>query len=614
MQKKFLEKTFMYICITFVICFCTIYWIQYQKSYSVGLEIINSKIKSLKGELQQDYYTLGKNGNIIIIKDGEILSSSYAGYKLTKDDVNKLIEISNEVDGGFSIEINKLNHIGVADSWNNYKIVGLLPKSEIYVSNNSMAGYLIMLSISLILMIFIIIYFLLKDIIISKIYNLNDSLQKIIDGDLNEKIEVRNVKEFQMLSSGINKTVDALKSAIENEVNKNNAELELAKSIQISTLPRNFPPYPEHCEFEIFARMDTAKEVGGDFYDFFFIDPTHLAFLVADVSGKGIPASLFMMRAKTLLSSFAKAGLTPARTLNKVNKQIYKSNKDGLFITIFYCVLELPTGLLTCVSAGHNPPILKAVNGDTKYLNMNPNIVIGVMPDIEFKSEVIQLERNDTILLYTDGVTEAESKDGKFFGNDKLLDIAEKDLFVKGDLEFSLNHIKSEVDTFSDGVEQTDDITLLALKYNGFASLAQEKSAVIKLDAVNDKYPNLISWLENLCEQLNMKNSSKLKLQIAVEEIFVNISTYAYPPKRGFVNIKFSIYSDDEIEMCFIDEGISYNPLENSNPDLTLSAEERPIGGLGIYIVKQTMDYTGYEFIDNQNIFTIRMKYEKEDK
>ena len=546
-------------------------------------------------------FRIGKSGSVIIIKDNKIIS---AGINRTKDLrtlEDKIIEKSKKTHKSFKIKIDGIKYVCLSDYWKDYIIVGILPESEMYLSRNSVVSSLIVVNFILFAVIFFLIFILLQKVVISGIFKVNSSLNKITDGDLDEKVDVNNSEEFVMLSDGINTTVDALKQAIEAETKRLDSELELAKSIQISALPNVFPPYPDHNEFEIYATMDTAKEVGGDFYDFFFIDPDHFAFLIADVSGKGIPAALFMMTSKTLIKNLAKTGLTPEETITETNKQICKTNEQGLFVTVFFCVLELSTGKMACVNAGHNPPLIKRADGAFEYFKCQPNLVVGAMSGVNYTSCETQLNPNDSIFLYTDGITEALNRDKEFYGDDRLVDKLNSIPKRKISAENILKEVKSDVLSFTNEEPQADDITMLALSYKGFENLD-----TILLEANIDNYSKLIDWLNKKCDDADIQSAYKTKLNIAVEEIFANVANYAYPTNEGNVEVAFKV-SGNEVEMKFIDAGTPYNPLEKQDPDITLNADERQIGGLGIFMVKNYMDEVNYNYENENNVLTIKM-------
>lgn len=559
-----------------------------------------------------DGFRIGESGSIIVIKNGIIVSEGIDNGKFTDDEKQALLEKSMDFNKAFKIKFDKTKYICVSESWKDYIIVGLLPESEMYLSRNFVVQALIFVNLILFVVIFFLIFLLLQKIVISGIWKVNESLTKITEGDLEEKVDVKNVEEFEQLSDGINTTVGALRQAIEAETKRLDDELELAKSIQLSALPNVFPPYPEHEEFEIFASMDTAKEVGGDFYDFFFIDPDHFAFLVADVSGKGIPAALFMMTSKTLIKNLAKTGLTPAQLMTKVNKQICKTNDQGLFVTVFFCVLELSTGKLVGVNAGHNPPLLKRSNGEAEYFKCKPNLVVGAMNNIEYTSCETILNPDDSIFLYTDGITEAFDKNEQMYGEQRLQTKLNSLLAENVSIENILKGIKSDVDEFATGTSQADDITMLIFKYNGLKQdieTSQLNKSSLSTLAQIEKFPRVLNWLNGLCDEAKIPDSGRTKLQIALEEIFVNISNYAYPPKDGEVEITFKINNGSEVEMNFTDSGMPYNPLEKPDPDITLGVQDRPIGGLGIFMVKQSMDFVDYNYKDSKNVLTIKMGF-----
>jgi len=547
-------------------------------------------------------FRIGKSGSIIIIKNDKIISSGITKTNDLKDLEKDIINFSKKPHKSFKIKYDGTKYVCLSDNWNGYTIVGILPASEMYLSRNSVVKSLIIVNFILFAIIFILIFILLQRVVISAIYKVNNSLGKITDGDLNEKVDVKNSEEFEMLSDGINTTVDALKRAIDAETKRLDTELELARSIQHSALPNVFPPYPDHDEFEIYAIMDTAKEVGGDFYDFFFIDSDHFAFLIADVSGKGIPAALFMMTSKTLIKNLAKTGLTPEEIITKTNKQICKTNEQGFFVTVFLCVLELSTGKLICVNAGHNPPLIKQSKGEFEYFACEPNLVVGVMGGIDYTSCETQLNPGDSIFLYTDGITEALNKDKELYGEKRLINTLNLTKGINISAENILAEVKSDVQSFTNEEPQADDITMLALKYKGFT-----KKDSIVLGANTENYTKLLDWLNEKCDEAEIQSSYKNKLNVAVEEIFVNVSNYAYPPKEGDVEITFKINDGKQVEMQFVDAGVPYNPLEKKDPDITLGVEDRPIGGLGIFMVKNYVDEINYVYENGKNILTIKM-------
>ncbi len=240
------------------------------------------------------------------------------------------------------------------------------------------------------------------------------------------------------------------------------SELRMATEIQAGLLPRLFPAFPDRPEFDIFASMDPAKEVGGDFYDFFFIDDINLCFLIADVSDKGVPAALYMMVAKTLLKSEGQRLGEPDQILSCVNNILASDNDSTMFATVFCAIINTETGEVRYANAGHNAPIIMDSQG-IRYLTLKPGFVLGPMPDIAYKAERLTLQPGDTLFLYTDGVTEAQNMNQELYGEERLLKALQQ--VPKEDVTEIIHYIRSEVTRHTDGAPQSDDITMVAIKY-----------------------------------------------------------------------------------------------------------------------------------------------------
>ena len=243
------------------------------------------------------------------------------------------------------------------------------------------------------------------------------------------------------------------------------SDLHMANQIQTSVLPHEFPPFPEKNEFELFAMMKPAREVGGDFYDFFLIDDDHLCLVIADVSGKGIPASLFMMNSKVLIKSFASGNNSPAEVLEKVNKEICENNQMEMFVTVWLGVLELSTGKIVASNAGHEYPVIGHAGGEFELIKDRHGFVVGGMDDVKYKDYELQLEPGDKLFVYTDGVPEATNVKNELFGTDRMLDALNADSYAP--VEELLRNVRKAVSEFTAGAEQFDDLTMLAVEYTG---------------------------------------------------------------------------------------------------------------------------------------------------
>ena len=288
---------------------------------------------------------------------------------------------------------------------------------------------------------------------------------------------IRTGDEVELLADSFRKMQQDMISyirsfmAITAEKERIGAELNVATQIQADMLPRIFPAFPEHREFDIYATMEPAKEVGGDFYDFFLVDEDHLALVIADVSGKGVPAALFMVIAKTIIKNHAQNREGPAQTFIHANEQLCEGNDAGLFVTTWMGVLEISTGKFIYVNAGHNPPLLKRAGGEYAWLNSRPGFVLAGMEGMRYQENVLELAPGDQLYLYTDGVTEATNRDNELFGEERLLAALNEEPGLS--VYELLPKIKKRIDDFAGDAEQFDDITMLGLTYRGKGGSAQ---------------------------------------------------------------------------------------------------------------------------------------------
>ena len=281
--------------------------------------------------------------------------------------------------------------------------------------------------------------------------------------------QIRTGDEVEQLADAFRKMEEDMLAyirsfmAVTAEKERIGAELNVATQIQADMLPRIFPAFPARTEFDIYATMDPAKEVGGDFYDFFLVDDDHLAVVVADVSGKGVPAALFMVIAKTLIKNHAQNRETPAEVFTHTNAQLCEGNDAGLFVTAWMAVLEISTGKLTYVNAGHNPPLLQRAGGSYEWLKSRPGFVLAGMEGMRYRENEMELHPGDRLFLYTDGVTEATDANKELYGDDRLQAALDRQGNVP--VRQLLTGIKESIDAFVGDAEQFDDITMLGLEY-----------------------------------------------------------------------------------------------------------------------------------------------------
>jgi len=387
-------------------------------------------------------------------------------------------------------------------------------------------------------------------------------------------------------------------------------ELNLASSIQMSLLPKTFPPYPERKDLDIYATLVPAHEVGGDLYDFYIRDEK-LFFCVGDVSGKGVPASLIMAITRTLFRNTTRTEVYPKRILMALNEALSADNPDDIFVTFFVGVIDLPTGKLRYASAGHDVPLLSGAD----EMTCNSNVPLGVVPGWMFVQHEMILPDETLLFLYTDGLTEAMNSNETLFGKQRMKEVfgrltRQESADDQGQERSALSpqdvitHMTAAVQNFVDGAEQSDDLTMLAIRY-------ARKKAAIRLSRTitmhNDiqTIPQLNTFVSEVCQELALDAATDMKITLAVEEVVVNVMRYSYP--EGMVGdiLIHAEADDDSLKFVITDSGTPFDPTTHAPADTTLSVEERPIGGLGIHLVRHCMDSINYEQVGHQNVLTL---------
>ena len=412
---------------------------------------------------------VGETGSLAVLDRGYQVVSVTKGSPLVTDKHYNVIEYDTSHNKEYVMYQGLLNNVDyyyMVAYAENYTILAAIPKAEAEFSKDMSIYLNTLLQIEVFGALFVAIYMIIKNSIVKSIHTINDSLSEITDGNLETIVDVRNTKEFASLSDGINTTVDALKRYIAEANERIDTELRYAKEIQISALPTIFPAFPDRSEFDIYAIMDPAREVGGDFYDFYMIDDETLVFLIADVAGKGIPASLFMMRAKSIIKTFAENKINVNDIFTNANYELCDGNDAGMFVTAWIGFLNLRTGELKYSNAGHNPPLLRRKDGEFEYMQGPPGFVLAGMEGIAYEEQRTTLEPGDEIFLYTDGVVEATNIDKELYGEARLKACINEHI---GEDSMTLcENIKEDVDKFYEGAPQFDDITELSMQYKHY--------------------------------------------------------------------------------------------------------------------------------------------------
>ena len=338
-----------------------------------------------------------------------------------------------------------------------------LPSETIYQSRTDQMYENVLSDILVFTVLYVLIAILVDELVVKKLGSVNRSLNRITEGHLDEVVSVRSSSEFSQLSDDINKTVTALRGYIDAAEKRMEEELRLAAAIQDAALPKTFT-FPRN-DFEIYALMTPARQVGGDFYDFFFIGDRQLALVIADVSGKGVPASLFMMRAMTAIRNFARSGSSPARLLSKVNHTLCEGNDAEMFVTVWIGIIDLSTGEMKCANAGHEYPVLMRAGGSYELVRDKHGLVLAAMDNIPMREYEMKLGPGDRLFVYTDGVPEAINSAEEAYGTDRLVSRLNA-LRDKPEQE-TLESVLQDIRNFAGEKEQFDDITMIGFTYRG---------------------------------------------------------------------------------------------------------------------------------------------------
>ena len=539
-----------------------------------------------------------------------VIDNDYAGLPISTIGINPPAEMkegktatalyyADVVDGKTDAS---LRYMYVFKFVEGYCIIAAMPESEAMFMRDASMLTSIFMQVLIFATLFVFIYVLIKRVIISNLKKINDTLAQITKGDLNATVDVRSNEEFASLSDDINSTVATLKRYIAEAAARIDKELEYAKQIQLSALPTNFP---EGEEYGIYAQMIAAKEVGGDFYDFYKLNDKTVAFLAADVSGKGIPAAMFMMTAKTIIKDLAESGMAVNDIFTKANEKLCENNESGMFVTAWMGILDLTTGQVQVANAGHNPPLLKRADGSFEYLKTRAGFVLAGMEGVRYRVGELTLNPGDRLFLYTDGVPEATNVENKLYGEDRLLAFMNQNACMEA--EKLLPALKANIDEFVGEAPQFDDITMLMFDYKPQegGERMTNKTFPAKTENLND----VLGFVEETLETFECPMKTQIAICVALEEVFVNVARYAYPDSEGDMTLHIGFDEQTrDVTFRMTDKGVPFDPLKKPDPDITLSAEEREIGGLGIFITKKTMDAVTYAYENGENILTMIKK------
>jgi sigma-B regulation protein RsbU (phosphoserine phosphatase) len=411
------------------------------------------------------------------------------------------------------------------------------------------------------------------------------------------ELQVRN-RELQDSIENLKRTRSA-KERMESELN-------IGRDIQMSMLPVEFPAFPNRHEFDIYATLYPAREVGGDFYDFFLIDEDKLCFCVGDVSGKGVPSALFMAVTKTLIKSRASNDSSPASILTHVNEELGRHNESCMFVTIWLGILDVKSGRIAYTNAGHNPPYLKRADGRLERLAKRHGPVVGAMDGMVYREDELTVGPRDLVVLYTDGVTEAMDPAQSLYEEQRLVNALSARAFTS--VEDAAKATVDDVWRFQAEADQADDITVLTVEFHGAPKGTDLEplefsivNQLVEIDKANQAF-------SRFAQAHGLPAKARRSVNLVLDELLNNIITYAYDESGDRqIGVRVELTAD-RLAITVTDDGKPFNPFGQAAPDTGLGLEERSVGGLGIHLVRKVMDETTYHRRTDRNV-VILVKY-----
>jgi len=380
-------------------------------------------------------------------------------------------------------------------------------------------------------------------------------------------------------------------------------ELNIGRNIQMSMVPLQFPAFPDRDEFDLHALLKPAREVGGDFYDFFLISENELCVVVGDVSGKGVPAALFMAVTRTMIKTCAADDTSPASIMTRVNDTLSTDNPECMFVTLFLGVCNVKSGEFIYTNAGHNPPYIKRASGEIECIDQLHGPIAGAVGGVSYKQGKLGLKKGDLLYMFTDGVSEAMDIDSNLYGEQRIIDhLSGMD---GNEPRIAVDGSGALVEKFAGEAPQSDDITVLAMRFDQDSDLGEIASFDLTIANKMSEISKVIAEFDSFSEKSGIPMPIALKFNLVFDDLLNNIVSYAFPDGGEH---KISVHaekSDDRILLKVEDDGIPFNPFAQEEIVTNLRLEDREIGGLGIHLIKNTMDEVSYRRSKDHNVVTL---------
>ena len=583
---------------------------------SLSINWLSQTISAIKPYPNSYSIMIGRGGTYFVHPDSTKITRQTIFTKSLEQPDTALVALGHAMQRGEE-GMKHMNFNG-ADSYVFYKPLGqtgcsmaiVCPENDIFGGFDRLRrAVMAIVIVGLLLMLYMFIRIITSEL--QPLRRLAKGAETIASGNFDAQLpDLQRIDEIGQLSQSFSDMQQSLVKYIE-ELKETTAkkasiesDLRIASSIQMGMLPEKFPTKADRDDVQIYASLTPAKDVGGDLFDFYFRDEK-LFFCIGDVSGKGVPASLFMAVTRAVFRTVSAHESMPDRIIIAMNKTMAGMNKTHMFVTLFVGVLDLPTGRLHYSNAGHDAPLL--VGDGVGELPCDANIPVGFMPKWKYTLQEAQIFTGTTIFLFTDGLTEAMDVDNAQFQMERINDVALKALSQQQQEPKQLiDQMTDAVHKFVGDAEQSDDLTMMAIQYiKQQSAVSMRKSIILRND--RQEVPKLNAFVDEVCESVGFDEATTIKVRLAIEEAVVNVIDYAYPPgKKGDVTIE-AASNEMRLKFTIIDSGKPFDPTVQTAVDSLLPANERH-GGQGIHIIRQNMDSINYERLDKLNVLTLRKK------
>ena len=584
---------------------------------SLSLNWLSQTISAVKPYPNSYSIMIGRGGTYFVHPDSTKITRQSIFTQTIEDNDTAMANLGHAMQRGEE-GIKRMN-IGGKDSYVFYKPLGktgcsmaiVCPESDIFGGFDRLRRTVMsIVTVGLLLMLYFFIRIITREL--QPLRRLAKEAETIASGNFDTKLpELQRTDEIGQLSNsfaGMQKSlvryIDELKDTTAEKASIE-SELQVASGIQMGMLPKDFPTSQERDDVQLYASLTPAKDVGGDLFDFYIRDEK-LFFCIGDVSGKGVPASLFMAVTRSVFRTVSAHESMPDRIVATLNATMADMNETNMFVTLFVGVLDLPTGRMRYCNAGHDAPLL--VGQGVGMLPCDSNIPAGFMPSWKYTLQETQIFTGTTIFLFTDGLTEAEDSTHALFKMERVNEVAKQALANHQEEPRQLIAVMTDaVHQFVGDAEQSDDLTMMAIQYIKKPRDVRFSKRII-LPNDTKEVSTLAAFVDEVCEAVGFDAALTMKMNLAIEEAVVNVMEYAYPRgTHGDITVEAQA-NDVRLKFTIIDSGTHFDPTAQADVDTTLSAEDRPIGGLGIHIVRQYMDSINYERISGHNVLTLRKK------